>query len=181
MAEFRSWLMSIRDIDEYREKKHRDGTVYVDKHGNKGYGPFTWEARKLILSRLLETQKVMNYELITIGELRAIDDIWDRELDYSRRTLVELYYQLTGEKLPWDSYKKPLVDDETAKLIEEKCNEMNVPSELIRNLIFSVHRNKNYSNPKIMRKDLEKLLNQQWLHFDIIKEIDDADIAVSAE
>ena len=181
LAEFRSWLMSIRDIDEYREKKHRDGTVYVDKHGNKGYGPFTWEARKLILSRLLETQKVMNYDLITIEELRAIDDIWDRELDYSRRTLVELYYQLTGEKLPWDSYKKPLVDDETAKLIEEKCNEMNVPSELIRNLIFSVHRNKNYSNPKIMRKDLEKLLNQQWLHFDIMKEIDDADIAVSAE
>ena len=36
-------------------------------------------------------------------------------------------------------------------------------------------KNKNYSNPKIMRKDLEKLLNQQWLHFDILKEIENAD------
>ena len=40
LAEFRTWLMSIRDVDKYREKKHRDGTVYADKHGNKGYGPF---------------------------------------------------------------------------------------------------------------------------------------------
>ena len=43
----------------------------------------------------------MNYELITIDELKAIDEIWDDELDLSRRTLVELYEKLTGDKLPW--------------------------------------------------------------------------------
>lgn len=175
LAEFRSWLMSIRDVDEYREKKHRDGTVYADKHGNKGYGPFTWEARKLILTRLIETQRTINYELITLDELRAIDEIWDRELDYSRRVLVDLYYDLTGEKLPWDNYKEALVKADIVNDIEEMCKEFDVPSELVRNLILSVHQNKNYSNPKIMRKDLERLLNQQWLHFDMLKEIDDAD------
>ena len=164
LAEFRSWLMSIRD-----------GTVYADKHGNKGYGPFTWEARKLILSKLIETQKAINYELITLDELRAIDEIWDRELDLSRRVLVDLYYDLTGEKLPWDSYKEALIKEDTVNDIEEMCVEYDVPSELVRNLILSVHQNKNYSNPKIMRKDLERLLNQQWLHFDILKEIDNAD------
>lgn len=175
LAEFRSWLMSIRDVDEYREKKHRDGTVYADKHGNKGYGPFTWEARQLILTRLIETQRTINYELITLDELRAIDEIWDRELDLSRRVLVDLYYNLTGEKLPWDSYKEPLMNADTAKSIEDLCEEYDVPNELVRNLLLSVHQNKNYSNPKIMRKDLDKLLNQQWLHFDILREIDDAD------
>ena len=175
LAEFRSWLMSIRDVDEYREKKHRDGTVYADKHGNKGYGPFTWEARKLILTKLIKTQRAINYELITLDELRAIDEIWDRELDLSRRVLVDLYYNLTGEKLPWDSYKEALIKEDTVTDIEEMCKEFDVPSELVRNLILSVHQNKNYSNPKIMRKDLERLLNQQWLHFDILKEIDNAD------
>lgn len=175
LAEFRSWLMSIRDVDEYREKKHRDGTVYADKHGNKGYGPFTWEARKLILTKLIETQKTINYELITLDELRAIDEIWDRELDLSRRVLVDLYHDLTGEKLPWDNYKEALVKADIVDDIEEMCKEFDVPSELVRNLILSVHQNKNYSNPKIMRKDLERLLNQQWLHFDMLKEIDDAD------
>lgn len=175
LAEFRSWLMSIRDVDEYREKKHRDGTVYADKHGNKGYGPFTWEARQLILTRLIETQRTINYELITLDELMAIDEIWDRELDLSRRVLVDLYYNLTGEKLPWDSYKEPLMNADTVKSIEDLCEEYDVPNELVRNLLLSVHQNKNYSNPKIMRKDLDKLLNQQWLHFDILREIDDAD------
>lgn len=175
LAEFRSWLMSIRDVDKYREKKHRDGTVYADKHGNKGYGPFTWEARKLILTKLIQTQRTIRYELITTDELRAIDEIWDRELDLSRRVLVDLYYELTGEKLPWDSYKEALVNENTVNSIEEMCSEYNVPTELVRNLILSVHQNKNYSNPKIMRKDLERLLNQQWLHFDLLKEIDNAD------
>lgn len=175
LAEFRSWLMSIRDVDEYREKKHRDGTVYADKHGNKGYGPFTWEARQLILTRLIETQRTINYELITLDELRAIDEIWDRELDLSRRVLVDLYYNLTGEKLPWDSYKEPLMNADTVKGVEDLCEEYDVPNELVRNLLLSVHQNKNYSNPKIMRKDLDKLLNQQWLHFDILREIDNAD------
>lgn len=175
LAEFRTWLMSIRDVDKYREKKHRDGTVYADKHGNKGYGPFTWEARKLILTKLIETQKAINYELITLDELRAIDEIWDRELDLSRRVLVDLYYDLTGEKLPWDSYKEALIKADIVDSIENMCEEYNVPSELVKNLLLSVHQNKNYSNPKIMRKDLEKLLNQQWLHFDILKEIENAD------
>ena len=107
--------------------------------------------------------------------LRAIDEIWDRELDLSRRVLVDLYYNLTGEKLPWDSYKEALIKEDTVTDIEEMCKEFDVPSELVRNLILSVHQNKNYSNPKIMRKDLERLLNQQWLHFDILKEIDNAD------
>lgn len=175
LAEFRSWLMSIRDLDEYREKKHRDGTVYADKHGNKGYGPFTWEARQLILTKLIETQQILNYELITIDELRAIDEIWDRELDLSRRVLVDLYYKLTGERLPWDSYKEALMNSDMVESMEKMCEEFDVPSELVRNLLLSVHQNKNYSNPKIMRTDLERLLNQQWLHFDILREIDNAD------
>ena len=71
LAEFRKWLMSIRDIPEYREKKKRNGSIYKDKDGNIGYGPFTWEARKMILSELIKTQQKMNYELITIDELKA--------------------------------------------------------------------------------------------------------------
>ena len=50
----------------------------------------------------------MNYELITLDELKAIDEIWDDELDLSRRTLVELYEKITGERLPWYEYKEPL-------------------------------------------------------------------------
>jgi len=173
LADFRTWIMSIRDIDEYREKKRRNGTVYETKTGAMGYGPFTWEARQLILEKLIETQKIMGYKLITTEELKAIDEIWDRELDLSRRTLVELYERITGEKLPWYHYKKPLIDADTVEELEKLAQEKEIPFDLVRNMILSICYNKNYSNQKIMKEAMARLLNQQWLHYDVLKEIED--------
>lgn len=118
LAEFRRWLMEIRDIGTYREKKRRDGTVYRTANNDLGYGPFNWEARKMILRRLLETQKTINYELITEDELRAIDRIWDEEKDLSRRALVDLYYDVMGKRLPWDELKRPVFDTETCEMLK---------------------------------------------------------------
>lgn len=173
LSEFRSWLMSIRDDGDKREKKRRNGTVYETKDGQMGYGPFTWEARQLILTKLIETQQRMGYELITVEELKAIDEIWDAELDLSRRTLVELYEKLTGVKLPWYQYKQPLIDAETVAELERLAEENDVPFDLVRNVILSVNYNKNFSNQKIMKEALERLLNQQWLHHGALKEIED--------
>lgn len=154
-------------------KKRRNGTVYKLKTGEMGYGPFTWEARKLILTKLIETQQKMGYELITLDELKAIDEIWDAELDLSRRALVELYKDLTGKKLPWYQYKKPLLDIKTVEELEILAERNDVPFDLVRNMILSVYHNKNYSNQKIMKAGVEHLLNQQWLHYDIIEEMED--------
>ena len=149
--------------------------MYETKDGKMGYGPFTWEARQLILEKLLLTQKKMGYELITTDELKAIDEIWDDELDLSRRTLVELYEKITGEKLPWYYYKEALIDAETVNELEKLAEENNVPFDLVRNVILSVYHNKNYSNQRIMKDALERLLNQQWLHHKVLKEIEDED------
>lgn len=173
LAEFRKWIMSIRDIADYREKKRRNGTVYETKSGELGFGPFTWEARQLILEKLIETQKQMGYQLITIEELKAIDEIWDEELDLSRRTLVELYERLTGDKLPWYHYKKALIDAATVSELEKLAREKDVPFDLVRNAILSVYRNKNYSNQRIMKDGLARLLNQQWLHHEVLKQFGD--------
>ncbi len=172
LAEFRTWLMDIRDREEYREKKKRNGSVYEKKEGGLGFGPFTWEARQMILRRLLQTQKMMNYELITEKELKAIDEIWDRELDLSRRTLVELYYEETGTKLPWYDLKEALIDEETVDQLMQYADEFCVPYDLVRTIILETYRNKNFSNTKIVKEGIDRLLNQQWLHYDILKEIE---------
>lgn len=171
LADFRRWLMDQRDLPENRETKRRNGTVYKTKNGEAGFGPFTWEARQMILSELLNTQKKMGYELITQEELKAIDEIWDEELDLSRRTLVELYKDATEVKLPWYDYKEELLDKDSIEEIEYFAKEYDVPFELIRNMLLSAYKNKNFSNPKIIKDSLEKLLKQQWLHDDVLKEI----------
>lgn len=172
LAEFRKELMSMR-VPENREQKRRDGKV--------GIGPFTWKARQTILRRLLETQMELQREfgatdvLITLDELKAIDQIWDEELDLSRRTLVDLYHEVTGEKLPWDDYKKPLFDKETQNLLINMCSIQELPYDLMTKLVLTTNQNKNFSNPRILRDKLNKLLNQQWLHQDIYNEIDEID------
>lgn len=173
LAEFRKWLMSIRDVSDYREKKRRDGKVYITNAGDIGYGPFTWEARQEILRKLLETQKSFNYELITDDEIKAIDKIWDEELDLNRHTLVDLYYEIMGKKLPWHDLKTPLFDDETNSKLKEYSDNLDLPFDLVRNLILATIKNKHFSNPKVLRNALEKSLTQQWLHFDVLKELED--------
>ena len=171
LAEFRRWLMEIRDIGTYREKKRRDGTVYRTANNDLGYGPFNWEARKMILRRLLETQKTINYELITEDELRAIDRIWDEEKDLSRRALVELYYDVMGKRLPWDELKRPVFDTETCEMLCQYAREYQVPMELLQNMIFQVNKSKYFSNTRILRDALGRSVTQQWLQEDELVEI----------
>ena len=171
LAEFRRWLMEIRDIGTYREKKRRDGTVYRTANNDLGYGPFNWEARKMILRRLLETQKTINYELITEDELRAIDRIWDEEKDLSRRALVDLYYYVMGKRLPWDELKRPVFDTETCEMLCQYAREYQVPMELLQNMIFQVNKSKYFSNTRILRDALGRSVTQQWLQEDELVEI----------
>ena len=86
---------------------------------------------------------------------------------------MELYERLTGERLPWYQYKEPLIDVETVAELKDLAETNEVPFDLVRNVILSVYHNKNYSNQKIMKEAVEKLLNQQWLHDDVLKEIED--------
>lgn len=175
LAEFRKWLISIRDIEANREKKRRDGKVYFTPSGKIGLGPFTWEMRKEILIRLLRLQEQINYELITTPELKAIDKIWDDELDLTRLGLVDLYYDVTGKKLPWHDLKKPLFDIPTIEKLSNYAEEYDVPIDLVKSLIFATTKNKHFSNPKILRANLEKSLTQQWLHASVLKELEDED------
>ena len=117
----------------------------------------------MILRRLLQTQINMNYELITMEELQAIDKIWDEEKDITRRTLVNLYYEETGMRLPWDELKQPLFDEQTCKKIILYAERSNVPLDLVNTMILGTNMYKYYSNTKGLREKLTKAVSQQWL------------------
>lgn len=117
----------------------------------------------MILRKLLQVQKQMNYELITEDELRAIDQIWDEEKDMSRRVLVNLYFEEMGTRLPWDDLKHPVFDESTFRELERFAKDYDVPMELIRNMIFKTNQNKYFSNTRLLRDALTKTVTQQWL------------------
>ena len=170
LREFRNWLVSIRQDSRFRDTKRRNGTVYTKANGEPGFGPFTLEARRMILRRLLDLQKQTGLELITIDELKAIDEMWDNDGDLERRHLVDIYYQVMGTKLPWDSYKVPMYHSNIIREIEEVALKYEVEPELMEKLIVSVDKNKHYTRSNAIKKEVSKIMNQEWLHQDNLLE-----------
>lgn len=167
--DYRNWLMEIRKKPEYREKKRRNGAVYEGRDGELGLGPFNFTARKMILQKLLELELVVGEEIITKEELKAIDKIWASEGDLYRRTLVELYYQVKGEYLPWDKYRTPMYSKETMEIISETCKEFGVEQEMVNKLVVAVEENKHYSKGNKVEKAFDRIVNEGWLHHSNIK------------
>ena len=56
---------------------------HLTASGDFGRGPFTMEARKEILRRLLRLEVETGFELITSDELKMIDKLWEDEGDLS--------------------------------------------------------------------------------------------------
>ncbi|MCX7914384.1 MAG: DNA phosphorothioation system sulfurtransferase DndC [Thermodesulfovibrionales bacterium] len=170
LREFRDWLLRERNNPELRDDKRRDGSVYEKGDGSRGFGPFTLEGRRVILEKLLDTEKKVGVELITLDELRKIDEIWDNEGDLSRRTLVETYKRIKGEELPWDKFKKPLYEDDVLDELRRYCDKHQVQFEFISKLIISVNQNKFVTRKPVLKEAFEKILNGNWLHHINIKE-----------
>lgn len=169
LRDFRNWLIELRSTPSARENKRRNGQMYKKADGEYGLGPFTMESRVEILRRLLQLEVTYNFDLITLEELKFIDKTWDDEGDLSRRTLVDLYYEIKGKHLPWDDYKVPVFSEEVIDEIKKQCEENNVEFELISKLIVEIEANKNYTKGSRVTKAFDRIINQGWLHFETIQ------------
>lgn len=200
LAEFRDWLLSIRDDRNYRDKKQRSGRIYrikvlidklteeekegylnegyevlIDKKGKEffwadGLGPFNYEGRKLILKELLKTEEKVGIELISIEELKEIEKIWNAEFDLAKNELCKIYKDIKGKELPWGKFSKPIFSEEIIKEIENMAEKYGIEDDLINRLLILTDENKFYSNKSKLRHSIDKLLNQKWLHKDIYDE-----------
>lgn len=170
LREFRDWLVSIRQDPAFRDNKRRNGKVYQKANGEYGFGPFKMSARQEILKRLLILQRDTKYELISNNELKMIDTIWDMEGDLTRRKLVDIYFDVFGDRLSWDEYKEPLYDLEIIKQIQDVADNAEIPFELITKLIVMINSNKYMAKSSKLKKEFDKLINQEWIHFETVKE-----------
>ena len=164
LRNFRNWLVSIRQDPNFRDTKRRNGAVYTKSNGEIGFGPFTLEARQIILKKLLELQKETEMQLITIDELKVIDEMWDADGDLERRHLVDIYFDVMDERLPWDQYKVPMYHSEIVGEIERVAHKYNLEPELMEKLIVSVDKNKHYTRSNAIKKEVTRIINQEWLH-----------------
>lgn len=169
LRDFRNRLLEMREDANMRDSKRRNGTVYKKADGTFGMGPFTLEARRIILEGLLELENQTGLGLITLQELKVIDKMWDEEGDLTCRSLVDTYYKVKGEKLPWDEYKTARFDGEAIFVIRQVAEKYNIPVELITKLIVSVDTNKHITRNNKMQKAFDQIIGQGWLHYDAVE------------
>ncbi|WP_404303127.1 DNA phosphorothioation system sulfurtransferase DndC [Paenibacillus sp. DP01] len=174
LLEFRNWLSEIRDVREYREKHRMDGTIYFvgqDEDRKLGLGPFTLEARQMILRKLLETQKNVknpydpNYELILPEELKAIRQLWLKDGEWAD-TLPTMYNEIFGEDLDWDYDDRPLFEPDQLTDLEILCKEQDISIGLIKKLISIEKDHSGYRIRRGLLQEFDKTLQQDWLHYE---------------
>lgn len=79
LIDFRDWLKEVRNDLNFRMGQRRTGKVTV-VNGKLIPGPFTLDARKMILDKLLQTQKQYGETLISDSEIEMIYRIWTDDL-----------------------------------------------------------------------------------------------------
>ena len=84
LIELRDWLKEIRNKPEMRQAFRRNGKLTFAPDGRHIPGPFTIQARKKILDRLLAVQEQFGSPLISQEELDIIYRNWSEELQNQR-------------------------------------------------------------------------------------------------
>lgn len=80
LLDFRDWLATIRNDYTRRQAHRRKGNLTFQANGSLVPGPFTMDARREILDKLLETQKEVGVGLISEDEIERIKAIWADDL-----------------------------------------------------------------------------------------------------
>lgn len=95
LIEFRQWLKDIRNDPRYRSVERRNGEIRFNPRGEQIQhvpGPFTIQARKMILDKLLATQTEYDGPLISSDEIQRIHTIWAEEICKLARKLDRAYH-----------------------------------------------------------------------------------------
>lgn len=89
LIEFRQWIKDIRNDLRYRSIERRNGEITFNSRGEQIQhvpGPFTMQARKMILDKLLATQVEYGDTLISTDEIQRIQAIWAEDISKSAKT-----------------------------------------------------------------------------------------------
>lgn len=80
LVAFRDWLVDIRNDPTRRSAIRRNGRLTFDVSGKHIPGPFTIQARREILERLLQVQEEFGAQLISKDEVDLIHKLWAEDL-----------------------------------------------------------------------------------------------------
>ena len=138
-----------------------------DEYAQLGPGPFTQEARELMLKKLLELQKAIGdrYSLYKNEELLEIRKLWFKYGVWND-SVSEIYYQVNQKELQLISDDIRLFDDNDFSSLEKICDKEGINVTLMHDIFNLEKKYMGYNNRQEINKNLRRLLSQEFLHIE---------------
>lgn len=132
-----------------------------------GLGPYTFEARFIMIQKLLEIQKeyeVRNIKLIADEELRQIRREW------FKRGLVEdklpkIYASIFDDDLNWEQNDIQFMDERQYNILSKFCNDNNVHITPIIEMLQLVRETNIGKMKKQKLEKINEILTKDYLHY----------------
>jgi DNA sulfur modification protein DndC len=139
----------------------------INQKGEEVWGPFTLEARKAILRRLLETEKQVGYQLISIDELLLIQKLWqqgNRSCDGAQAdtsfSVARIMYEVKGE-ITMPSLSELLSNGEQEdELLTQICERYQVRPDVIERLRAAEEKVAHLQRRDAIFNDIDEILDQ---------------------
>jgi DNA sulfur modification protein DndC len=159
----------------YLKKKQIDLSTSVDPrviarlkngmYGQLGLGPYTMEARKEILKKLLVLERNLErpIRLITDEELFEIRKIWIEHGDLED-SLPQIYKEVYGTQLHFMKDDLPLLTNEDLNLIKSLCEEHGIDYTLYKEMVNIGRRHLGNTIRRKAVNQISSILRQDYLH-----------------
>ena len=137
-----------------------------DEVAQLGPGPFTMEARELMLKKLFELQNVIGnrYKLYLNEELVEIRKLWFKYGLWSD-AVSEIFYSVNNRELEnviTDDIR--LFDAEDIEVLSKVSNKKSVNVEILQDIFNLEKKYMGYNNRLELNKNLRKILSQEFVH-----------------
>lgn len=157
LVEIRNYLVETRDTPEvYREKKRRNGSIDEDK-----WGPYKFETRVELLTRILKAQKKIqkeeNIELITHQEMVLIQFYWFRDCFFKTR-VSDIYNKIYKTRLDMTKHEEKFKQE--SELLKKSCKSEPKDVELIQDLLALQKTKTLMIRKRGLQVDIENRLDQ---------------------
>jgi len=156
---------------EFRDFRRRDGSVtFVGDAETPIPGPYLFDYRKTVLRKLLEAQVAVNMHappgekttLIQDEELREIRRIWRVEQGDWSDSVSEIVLSVTGRELPLDGVDAFEFQAGDAAVLQEVCNEFDVPPRLLAQLLEAERSVRGLKRRTQIHRKVASILEQEW-------------------
>ena len=172
LLEFREWLSTTTEPErkrEFRGIKGRDGRVRLKKDGTPAARTYKFEVSKQMLEKVLRAQSAVRHRgpdpsitLISGDELHEIRRIWRTEREDWEDSVPKIFRHVYGYDLDWPLDDDGYYDSNSKSLLEDVCNEYEVPVELIAKMLEEERRSYGMARRAEIHKKIAAVLSQEW-------------------